>query len=42
MVLYPEKSVKRKSTLDSLRWIQEVQPMDVVPEKWEGRVNQEL
>jgi hypothetical protein len=40
-----EKGIAKKLSL--LRncinsWIQEVQPMDVVPEKWEGRVNQEL
>ena len=29
-----------KPALDSFRWIQEVQPMDVVPEKCVGRVNQ--
>jgi hypothetical protein len=38
-VLYPAKPVKRKSALDSFRWIQEIEPMDAVPEKWEGRLN---
>ncbi|WP_205961834.1 hypothetical protein, partial [Psychrobacillus vulpis] len=30
-----------KNVLDSFRWIQEIQAMDVVPKKCAGRVHQE-